>query len=53
MGKVRITVQIDEDTIREFKIAIISQGGDPQKGDMSLKIEDAIKLWLEKYGSKA
>ncbi len=25
-------------------------GGDPQKGDMSLKIEEAIKEWLKKAG---
>jgi len=52
MGRIRITIQIDEDVIRQFKIAIISRGGDPQKGDMSLKIEEAIKLWLEKYSQK-
>ena len=48
MSKSRITIQIDDELAKEFKIKIIELGGDPQKGDMSLKIEEAIRDWLEK-----
>jgi hypothetical protein len=50
MVKSRITIQIEDDLIKKLKLTIIETGGDPQKGDMSLKIEEAIKEWLEKQG---
>jgi hypothetical protein len=49
MARSRITIQIEDDLIKELKLKIIERGGDPQKGDMSLKIEEAIRLWLEKF----
>lgn len=49
MARSRITIQIEEDIIKKLKLKIIEMGGDPQKGDMSLKIEEAIHLWLEKF----
>lgn len=51
MVKSRITIQIDEELIKQLKLAIIEMGGDPQKGDMSLKIEEAVKDWLKKQGN--
>ena len=48
MVKSRITIQIDDELIKQLKLKIIEMGGDPQKGDMSLKIEEAIKDWLGK-----
>ncbi len=49
MARSRITIQIEDDLIKELKLKIIEKGGDPQKGDMSLKIEEAIRLWLKKF----
>ena len=48
MSKSRITIQIDDELVKQLKLRIIELGGDPQKGDMSLKIEEAIRDWLEK-----
>ena len=48
MVKSRITIQIDDELIKQLKLKIIEMGGDPQKGDMSLKIEESIKDWLGK-----
>ena len=50
MSRTRITIQIDDQLVKQLKLKIIEMGGDPQKGDMSLKIEEAIKDWLEKQG---
>ncbi len=52
MARARITIQIEEDLIKKLKLKIIEMDGDPQKGDMSLKIEEAIRLWLEKVDSE-
>lgn len=52
MARARITIQIEEDLIKKLKLKIIEMDGDPQKGDMSLKIEEAIRLWLEKVESE-
>jgi hypothetical protein len=49
MLKSGITIQIDDELVKQLKLKIIEMGGDPQKGDMSLKIEEAIKNWLEKH----
>jgi hypothetical protein len=50
MAKTRITIQLDDELIKQLKLAIIEKGGDPQKGDMSLKIEEAVRDWLKKHG---
>jgi hypothetical protein len=49
MLKSGITIQIDDELVKQLKLKIIEMGGDSQKGDMSLKIEEAIKNWLEKH----
>jgi len=45
----KMTIQVDEELGRKFRAKVIEVKGN-KKGALSEAIEEAIKLWLEKYG---
>jgi len=45
----KMTIKIDEELGRKFRAKVIEVKGN-KKGALSEAIEEAIKLWLEKYG---
>ncbi len=49
MGK--LTVIIDDELERKFRIAIAEKGG--KRGDLTIAIEEAIQLWIEMQKKKA
>ncbi len=44
----RMTIQVDEELGRKFRAKVIEVKGN-KKGALSEAVEEAIKLWLEKY----
>ena len=44
----KMTIKIDEELGRKFRARVIEIKGN-KKGALSEAIEEAIKLWLEKY----
>ena len=44
-----MTVKIDEELGRKFRARVMEIKGN-KKGALSKAIEEAIRLWLEKYG---
>jgi len=53
VGRVmKINVVIDEGLGRKFRAKVVEVKGN-KKGALSEAIEEAIKLWLEKYGKNA
>ena len=50
MGK--ILAKIDDELERRFRIAILKVKG-KKRGALSEAVEEAIRLWLEKYGSQS
>jgi metal-responsive CopG/Arc/MetJ family transcriptional regulator len=47
----RMTVQIDEELGRKFRARVMEIKGN-RKGALSEAVEEAIRLWLEKHGTK-
>ncbi len=45
----KMTIKIDEELGRKFRAKVI-EVKENKKGALSEAIEEAIKLWLEKYG---
>ena len=45
----KMTIKIDEELGRKFRAKVVEIKGN-KKGALSEAIEEAIKLWLEKYG---
>ena len=49
MGK--MLAKIDDELERRFRIAVLKIKG-KKRGAISEAVEEAIRLWLEKYGSQ-
>ncbi|MEM1680760.1 MAG: hypothetical protein QXZ56_06100 [Sulfolobales archaeon] len=48
----KLYVRVDDDLETKFRVAVLRVKG-KKRGALSEAVEEAIKLWLEKYGSQS